>query len=44
LVSHTKVRAWIEGVKNRELTRIIEPKRKEVGGDWRILHKEELRK
>jgi hypothetical protein len=33
---------WAEGVENRALRSIFEPKRKEVTGEWRKLHKEEL--
>jgi hypothetical protein len=34
--------SWLRVVENRVLRRIFEPKRDEVIGEWRKLHKEEL--
>jgi hypothetical protein len=33
---------WLRVIQNRVLRRIFGPKRDEVTGDWRSLHKEEL--
>jgi hypothetical protein len=42
LVCNIKGGTQTEGVENRVLRRIFEPKRGEVTGDWRKLHNEEL--
>jgi hypothetical protein len=42
LVSDIKEGTQTEGVENRLLRRIFGPKRDEVTGDWRKLHKEKL--
>jgi hypothetical protein len=39
---HLAGRTYISGVWNRALRKILGPKREEITGDWRKLHKEEL--
>jgi len=42
LISHTKERTQIEGVREQGAEQNIGPKREEVAGGWRRLHNEEL--
>jgi len=42
LAPHTKGGTQNEGVENKMLRKLFGPKRDEVTGDWRRLHREEL--
>jgi hypothetical protein len=42
LVSQFKGRTQSEGVENRVLRKVFEPRKEKVVGDWRTLHSEEL--
>jgi len=42
LVSDTEGRSQAEGLENRVPRKIFRPKREEVAGDWRRLHRERL--